>query len=89
MPSVLPSFSPGIDSDTAREYHNRIGNIALMNAKKNAAIGNASFKKKRPELADSVFALTQWAAEPETWGPEQILERQKRMAALAVKTWAV
>jgi hypothetical protein len=78
---------PIVDTQTAQDYYNRIGNIALMNAKKNAALGNASFKKKRAALASSPFALTQWAGKPNEWGPSQINERQKRMAALAVRTW--
>jgi hypothetical protein len=78
---------PKIDAQAARDYYNRIGNIALMNAKKNAALGNASFKKKRASLADSPFTLTQWAGKPDDWGPDQINERQSKMAKLALKTW--
>ena len=88
---VLPEHPegnwPDIDEDTARAYWRRIGNMVIMQAKKNSLIGNSSFEDKRPILAASTFTLTQEAASYDAWGLVQIEARQSRLAKLAVETW--
>jgi hypothetical protein len=89
MPENLGRNWPKITPEIAKEYCNRIGNLALMNAKKNAAHGNDSFEKKKPTLAIGPFELTKWASLPDQWGPEEIIARQEKLADLAVKTWRI
>lgn len=88
---VLPQ-SPGdawrhIDADTANAYYRRIGNLVLLRAGANAAVGNEAFQGKKPQYAASEFRLTSEVATFGSWGPEDIEKRQAALAKVAVKTW--
>jgi hypothetical protein len=80
---------PNIDAEMARTYWRRIGNMAILQAKHNSVIGNASFAEKKPMLAASAFLTTQDIAQYKTWGAEEIQKRQRELATLAVKTWPI
>lgn len=76
-----------LDQDTASSVYNRLGNMVLLNAKKNSKIGDYSFKDKKKAFGDSPFTLTNSVAKQSEWGPDQITERQIGLADIAVKTW--
>ena len=78
---------PGIDADTGAAYFRRVGNLVLLQASKNTLIGNNGYDKKQPVLKDSTFKLTAELAKQASWSPKHIADRQKELAALAVKTW--
>ena len=78
---------PDFDANTAAAFYRRLGNLALLQAKKNALIGNSNFAEKRRILKDSVFILTSEVRKLSMWRPRQINERQERLADLAVQTW--
>lgn len=78
---------PDIDSETAAAYYKRLGNMVILQAKKNSMIGNSPYKEKGPVLQDSTFTLTIEAAQCASWGAKEIKERQNRLAKLAVETW--
>jgi Protein of unknown function (DUF1524)/Protein of unknown function DUF262 len=78
---------PDFSEDDADAFYRRIGNMVLMLATKNSMIGNKSFEEKRPHLFASGLSLTKMAGEPLMWTKQQIIERQRKLAALAVKTW--
>ncbi len=84
-----PSDGWTIDPDMAEAYYKRLGNMVLLKAKKNVAIGNKPFNEKRPELQASGYILTKQVGDEEAWGVSQIAKRQKRLADLAVKTWPI
>jgi hypothetical protein len=77
------------DSETAPAYCERLGNMVLLQATKNAIAGNSSFASKRKHYAESSFILTKEVADHKQWGPTEIDERQKRLASIAVKTWPI
>lgn len=52
-------------------------------------MGNASFAEKLNFYQSSPFLLTSSLASYQTWGTEQIEERQKWLADLAVKAWPI
>jgi hypothetical protein len=87
---ILPQ-NPGsgwkIDLETARTYYRRLGNMVLLQASRNIAIGNRKFSDKVAVFKSSAYILTSKVAEHSTWGVEEIIERQKMLASLAVKTW--
>jgi hypothetical protein len=88
---ILPD-SPGpnwphLDPETAKVYVKRIGNMALLLAKSNSDIGNSSFDVKQAAYKGSPYELTRQIAKAPEWGPDQINERQKGLAELAVKAW--
>jgi len=74
------------DADAASAYR-RIGNMVLLPADDNRAIGSEPFQKKRDYYARSPFALTKHVAEAEGWTLSEIDERQNGLADLAVETW--
>jgi hypothetical protein len=88
---ILPEHPGGnwshVDSDTAAVMYKRLGNMVLLQAKKNALIGNSSFSDKRKHLKDSAFVLTSDVAKCSQWGAKEIKERQSKLAQLAVETW--
>lgn len=88
---ILPlSKKKGAESEIARSYYTRLGNIALLQQKKNEEIGDKDYKTvKSPVLSESGFKLTQEAGGLGDWGTTQITERQERLAKLAVVAWPV
>lgn len=86
---VLPLQSQGwgVDDETARSVQRALGNMALLPAALNAQIGDASFEEKKAAYAQCDYLLTKSIADKVEWGPEQIRERQRELASLAVRTW--
>jgi hypothetical protein len=91
LPETPENNWPHIDAETSEAYTNRIGNMTLMRTKINSQFGNTSFQKKRVEFKNSAMVITktiyETTDEKTLWGPNEINERQKKLAELAVKTW--
>ncbi len=89
---VLPEH-PGvgwaIEEGVMSAYYRRIGNLVLLQATPNSVIGNSAFTIKKEVYKDSSFLLTKQVASKATWGPQEIDERQKELAKIAVKTWPI
>ena len=88
---IIPE-SPGngwdsINSQDVETHYARLGNMVLLQAHKNAKLGNDSFQIKRQEYKNSNFLLTSQVGELSTWNIEEVEKRQKLLAELAVKTW--
>ena len=77
-----------LDRETIEAAQKLLGNMVLLQADKNVALGNASFEQKRSVFAQSDFVLTSNVAALDRFGLEQIKERQKAMSAVAVKAWS-
>lgn len=87
---VLSQSGKGKDADIARSYYSRLGNIVLLQQSKNEEIGDKDYKTvKSPVLSNSRFELTKITGDKTSWGPEEIIERQQRLAEIAVKTWPI
>ncbi len=80
-----PQFTP----DEVKMYCRRIGNIALLRASVNSHIKSASFDDKKPSFEGSPYELTSQIASSDEWTTEQIINRQKTLAELAVKAWPI
>ena len=87
LPENPQEFWDHIDPDKAAAYHRRIGNMVIMQATANSVIGNSSFQQKKEVFRTSAFLLTSEVADYEGWGPDEIEDRQKRLAQLAIQTW--
>lgn len=78
-----PSFSEA----EARADVKRIGNMALLQAKKNSDLRSASFDEKKEVFKTSPYELTlRLAALPE-WNHQRVVERQNLLAQLALRAW--
>lgn len=88
---IMPQI-PGPEWKTVKpEDHgtfvNRLGNLVLLQATPNSDLGNIGYLTKKKNLQASAFSLSREAGSYTKWSPDQIAERQKRLAELAVKTW--
>lgn len=85
-----PSAAWGhIDPETAKAYHNRLGNLTLLQKKVNTEVGNSSFNEKAKNYRKSKFNITSSIATYSKWGVEEIDKRQSEMAQLAIKAWPI
>lgn len=78
---------PEFDEDTARIYVRRIGNLALLLAKSNSDLRSSSFKTKIAAYKGSPYELTRMIGRCSCWTKNEITQRQKRLAELALKAW--
>jgi hypothetical protein len=76
-----------LSEDLCRALCKRIGNLVLLQATSNSALGNKPFSEKQAILAKSKFVLTEAVGKSAQWGETEIAARQQRLADLAVKTW--
>lgn len=67
----------------------RLGNLTLIERTLNRNVGNAAYPAKRTAYESSAYALTREVAglAPEEWTPALLEERQRRLAARAVRLW--
>lgn len=77
------------DSEDARAYQKRLGNLAIMSSKSNSTFGNDAFEEKREVFRGSPFKLTSQIAELDQWDMDAIEQRQREMAKIAVKVWTL
>ena len=87
LPKNYEAHWSELDEETASAYFKRLGNLALLEAKKNTEADNLPFSKKKSAYQDSTFKLTEMIAKSKKWGVDQINDRQRKLAELAVKTW--
>ncbi len=80
---------PQFSDDEVKIFRNRIGNLALLQANDNSALRSCSYADKRDVLAASPYGTTSQVAEADTWTPARIDERQKALAAVALKAWPI
>ncbi len=84
-----PCAAWGMGPEVARTYYKRIGNLALLRNRINVQAGNDTFSDKLPHYQNSLNKLTRRLANYTAWGPQQIDDRQKYLADLAVDTWSL
>ena len=67
----------------------RVGNLTLLERALNRNVGNAGYPAKRAAYESSGYALTREIADlaPEEWTAALLDERQRRLAARAVRLW--
>ena len=80
---------PAFADEQVNLYYKRIGNLCLMRASDNSTVKSASFDTKKPIFMNSAYVLTKQIAEAQVWTPSEIVDRQKTLATIAVKTWPI
>ncbi len=70
-------------------FVSRIGNLVLLKSGFNSKLSSKGFNDKKPVLAESDLKLTKMAAKYEQWEKDQIEDRQRQLAQIAVKTWPI
>lgn len=92
---ILPKSSQhwgtwaGFKEVDSADWSDRIGNLTLMggNDNKPGMKFNSDFEKKKAIYAESSLQITKNLDQYESWTPENIQERQLKMAKLATKVW--
>lgn len=88
---IIPA-NPGPDwnlsVDASASLQNFLGNLTLLNSKKNVDIGNQSFSEKVKAYKESNFKITNMLEKyGALFGEDEVKKRQAALAANAVKTW--
>lgn len=87
MPQTRDPHWLAITIDQHKAYLKRLGNLVLLDKTINGKIGNLPFADKARKLATSKIALTKEVSNYTHWDISAIEQRQKRMAAAALKAW--
>ncbi|MGD0388973.1 MAG: DUF262 domain-containing HNH endonuclease family protein [Tepidisphaeraceae bacterium] len=86
-----PPENVGLSQEVIAEMSDltsRLGNLALMKKRPNEDVGNKMFKEKKTAYAQQEgLELTKALAKYSKWGRDEINERQRMLARLAVKAW--
>jgi uncharacterized protein with ParB-like and HNH nuclease domain len=75
--------------DEVNTYVKRIGNLTLMKTKENNDFKSSSFYMKRKKYRESEIWLTNSLDKYKKWTRESIVERQKVLSEIAIKTWSL
>ena len=83
------TYWPNFDEREHSDNVFRIGNITLLSQADNRIeeAFNRSFSKKKEIYKNSAISLTRDIAKISDWSPEEIQQRQVRLAKLAAKVW--
>lgn len=86
-PSPAALLEAGLSNEQARELCGRIGNLTLLLGKRNQSVSNGPFSAKRDVLGASDLPINRDFRDAGAWGPVQITERSRSLAALAERVW--
>ena len=76
------------DEDQVVSLNKRIGNLTLMQNKLNSEQGNDPFSQKKIYFMSSDLWITKMIADNyNDWTPDNIRDRQEKLADIAVQTW--
>lgn len=78
-----------ISSEDQEAFVSRIGNLALLMPGANSKLSSKGFEEKKKTYATTDLLLTNMIANYPQWTTEEIEDRQKKLATIAVKTWPI
>ena len=87
LPRVPEDNWPSFTNDEVKLYSKRIGNLALLQATPNSNLQSKSFSEKKPVYAVSPYETTSMVADHDSWTADEIVDRQRSLAELAVLAW--
>lgn len=88
LPQTLPATGwETFDADTHAESKARLGNLCLLRRSENTGMKNDSFATKKPFFEKSSLTTTASLGQYQSWSPRELEDRQKKMAALALRAW--
>lgn len=91
---VLPkrpqnNWSSSFTEEEVGLYVNRIGNMALLQASKNADLKSDKFDVKKKVFQLSPYLLTKQIGDLDKWDKNSIIDRQKLLAQYALIAWEI
>jgi len=85
----VSSWTEAWPTDRASQCLHILGNLALINQKKNAKISNNPFEEKRDEFSASPYPLTKRISKYDKWDEESVKKNHNELIALAKKVFAL
>ena len=85
MPETIGDWD--IDEETHDEYLWRLGNLMLLKGTLNTSISNKLFSEKKGSYNSSQIKPNDELQQYEQWTPNEIDDRQKKLAEYAVNIW--
>jgi hypothetical protein len=89
MPDTQCPDWPNVTLMNIETHTNRLGNLCLLLSTVNVQIDRAAFAEKKKAYAASPLLLTSQIATVGKWDIEEIENRQRVLAELAVRTWKI
>nr|WP_278250641.1 HNH endonuclease family protein [Dermacoccus nishinomiyaensis] len=91
-PEPNSGWTQKFDEETAAHWVHRLGNLLLLNRRKNSEASNYDFEMKKHKYFTStkgvsVFPLTTQVLQEEAWTPEVVQRRHKRLTSLLHDEW--
>jgi hypothetical protein len=78
---------PEWEEDEVKTYSKRIGNMVLLKSQDNSEIRSKGFSIKRKHFKESPYETTSMVGAEKKWLPQNVIDRQKKLAILALKAW--
>lgn len=76
------------DVEKYRDYINRIGNLTILQDKKNIRARNKDFELKKDFYSESRISITKELFDYNIWGYDQIEKRQQDLYELSKDIWS-
>ena len=89
MPEKQSQDWQNIAPQDHEEFVSRIGNLALLMPGTNSKLSGKGFETKRPTYASADLTPTKMISDYPKWEISEIVDRQKKLAKIAVKTWPI
>ncbi len=81
------AWSKTFSEDEHTRYVDRLGNYALLEQGKNKDLGQKPFDAKKVAFSKSQYGLTRDIAACDDWNKDNIAQRQRKLAKLALTVW--
>jgi uncharacterized protein with ParB-like and HNH nuclease domain len=82
-PDIIPSGLEQIHTD----YKDKLGNLTIASAAWNRSWGNRAFSQKKAHYSGSSFRIQRELSSFNTWGQNEILDREDQLVAFALQRW--
>lgn len=91
-PAVDSGWRAAFDQQQRERWTHRLGNLLLLNHRKNSQARNYDFAEKKTKYFTSsngsaVFALTTQVLGYDTWTPDVVEARQESLSSVLIKEW--
>lgn len=91
-PAAGSAWLRTFDDESRAQWTHKLGNLLLLNHKKNSQARNFEFERKKDRYfkggsGSAVFALTTQVLSYTDWTPEVLEARQKTLASLLIDEW--
>lgn len=83
----VPTWRENWTAEHASEWMHRLGNLALLNQKKNAKIGNGPFEKKTSVFNASPYPLTNEISKLTEWDEISVARQHSRLLNLVINVF--